>query len=213
MEFFVLEQMKKEIGPRTNQYGGVSGCGTTHYLLQAWHEILEAMEDDGAAVSLISIDFAKAFNTMGHQSCIKAVLDHGASVHMARLVSSFLYNRQMRFKIEGTHSTPRLLRGGSPQGTLLGNFIFIITTDKLEDTNARPIVIDRTGSWDPDTILHAENLIQRRPSAIAPGLHGVVTSSPARGRHLPFNPDLDDLIDRNHTEENSTFRFFRGAND
>ena len=100
MEFFVLERLKEEIGPRPNQYGGITGCGTTHYLLQAWNDILELLDDEELAVTLTSIDFAKVFNTMGHQACVQAVQDHGASVHSTRLVAAFLLKRQMRFKVD-----------------------------------------------------------------------------------------------------------------
>ena len=64
MEHFVLERIRAEIQPKPNQYGGIPVCGTTHYLLQAWNNILELLDEEGSVVTLISIDFAKAFNTM-----------------------------------------------------------------------------------------------------------------------------------------------------
>ena len=132
MEYFVLERLKTEVYPAKNQYGGLQGCGTTHYLIEAWDRILEPLDRDGRAVNLISIDFAKAFNSMGHQACVRSLIDHGASTHSTRLVGAFLTDRSMRFKAANALSTPRQLRGGSPQGTLLGNFMFVMTTNKLE---------------------------------------------------------------------------------
>lgn len=78
MEFFALEQLKQEVYPSRNQFGGLLGYRTTHYLIEAWDKILESLDQEGAVSSLISIDFAKAFNTMGHQACLSALLDHGA---------------------------------------------------------------------------------------------------------------------------------------
>ena len=208
--FCSIERLKSKIRPRNNQYGGVSGCGTTQYLLQAWHEILEAMEDEGAAVSLISIDFDKAFNTMEHQACIETVLRHGATVHTTRLVSSFLHNRKMRFKVDGVYSTEWLFRGGSPQGTLLGNFLFVIATDCLEDKDETPVILDRAGAWDPEAVMFSGSPIRQRPSAIFPGLHGVVTSSPAPNNLAPFKPEIREPPEMPEEEnEDSTFRYFQ----
>ena len=93
MEFFVLEQLKKEVYPSNNQFGGLPGCGTSHYLIDAWDSILEGLENVGSTVNLVSIDFAKAFNSMAHQACIDALVTQGASTLMARMVGSFLINR------------------------------------------------------------------------------------------------------------------------
>ena len=209
MEFFVLERLKKEIQPRSNQYGGITGCGTTHYLLQAWNDILESLDDDESAVTLTSIDFAKAFNTMGHQACVEAVRNHGTSDHSTRLVTAFLLNRQMRFRVGDVFSSPRLLKGGSPQGTLLGNFMFVITTDRLEEKPPPSCpALDRTTVWDPAAALGSP--VRRRPSAVLPGLHGVVTSSPVTDRdRLVFAPDMDDVPEALECDDHSTFEYFR----
>ena len=66
MEFFILEKLKEETELRYNQYGGIANCGANHYLIDTWNEILESMDEEGAACSLVSVDFAKAFNSMGH---------------------------------------------------------------------------------------------------------------------------------------------------
>ena len=132
IEHFALRRLKEEVYPDTNQFGGLTGCGTTHYLIEAWDEILESMDQENAASCLVFIDFAKAFNTMSHQSCLKALLDHGASTHITRIVGSFFMNRTMTFRVGDSFSSPRPLKGGSPQGTLLGNFLFVMATNKLE---------------------------------------------------------------------------------
>ena len=135
-EYFLLERLKSECKPSTRQHGGIKGNGTDHYLINAWNYILEALDDEkGPAVSLVSVDFAKAFNTMEHQSCLRQFRDHGASVESLRLIHTFLRGRKMSVKLGNSQSSPRLVPGGSPQGTLLGNFLFIIATDQLETPN------------------------------------------------------------------------------
>ena len=74
MEFFALDRLKTEVYPRNNQFGGLAGCGTTHYLIEAWDFILESLDKEGTAVNMVSIDFTKAFNSMSHQACIKALV-------------------------------------------------------------------------------------------------------------------------------------------
>ena len=39
----------------------------------------------------------------------------------------------MRARIGNTLSDPLTIKGGSPQGTLLGNLLFTLTTDKIEE--------------------------------------------------------------------------------
>ena len=36
-------------------------------------------------------------------------------------------------KVGSTLSTPRLVKGGSPQGTLLGNYLFTVTIESIEE--------------------------------------------------------------------------------
>ena len=47
------------------QYGGVKGCGTDHFLIDTWENILQELEDNRASVNLMSLDYSKAFNRMG----------------------------------------------------------------------------------------------------------------------------------------------------
>ena len=131
-EYFLLKRLQGESKPGKNQYGGIAGSSTNHYLFKAWNAILESLDQEGSACALVSIDFAKAFNTMSHQECLLALKKRGASQMSIDLVASFLTDRKMRFKVADVLSEERPLKGGAPQGTLLGNFLFIITTDELE---------------------------------------------------------------------------------
>ena len=134
LEHFVLERLQNEISPKLNQYGGTKGTGTAHYLVDAWNSVLETIEDPGFIVNLTSVDFSKAFNTMSHEACVKKLMEKGASDQSLSMVAAFLEQRRMRIKMEDSFSTLRPLPGGSPQGTLLGNFLYIITTDNIEET-------------------------------------------------------------------------------
>ena len=78
-EGFILDRMRAEIRIKGNQYGGMKGSGTAHFLTEAWHNIQSALDDNRSAVSLMSVDFSKAFNRLNHNECVRACARKGAS--------------------------------------------------------------------------------------------------------------------------------------
>ena len=132
LESFVLDRLRKETKLTDKHYGGLRGRGPDHFLALTWQEIMTGLEDSRAAVALTSIDFAKAFNRMSHKACLNALREHEASELTIALVSAFLYHRTMSVKIGHDRSSPRHIRGGSPQGSILGSYLFCITTDYLD---------------------------------------------------------------------------------
>ena len=73
-ESYVLNWLQEEVTVKSNQYGGVKGCGTSHFLVGVWDEIGSGLEDDRAGVLMTSIDYAKAFNRLSFQRCLEACL-------------------------------------------------------------------------------------------------------------------------------------------
>lgn len=97
--------------------------------------------------NLISIDFEKAFNSMDHKACIQMFERKGCCPHLLRMIGAFLLERKTRYKINKTTSDERPVFGGSPQGTLLGNFLFVIATDNLEEgcqTEEGPLALEES---------------------------------------------------------------------
>lgn len=76
MESIVLKRMLEEIKLKSNQYGGIRGSGTTHFLIAIWDKILRGLEEPTAVASLLSIDFSKAFNRVDHSTCLNALAAH-----------------------------------------------------------------------------------------------------------------------------------------
>ena len=112
MESFLLKRLKKETSFAESQYGGMKGCGADHFLVKTWNEFMEGLEDERACVSLVSVDFEKAFNRMGHKECLGALNDHGASEDSIKLAAAFLMRRGMSVRIGDTHSPRRPILGG-----------------------------------------------------------------------------------------------------
>ena len=133
LETYVLDKLRAKISLAPNQYGGIKGSGTNHFLLECWDRILTTLDTPDSAVALLSIDFSKAFNRMDHTECIQAMAKYGASTDTLKIVGSFLTGRKMRFKVNAAKSEERPVKGGSPQGTKLGNYLFIITINVIEE--------------------------------------------------------------------------------
>ena len=149
MEVFLLERLQSEVSTRSNQYGGTKGSGTNHFLIHTYHQIMSALEDNKNTVSIISIDFSKAFNRMDHGKCIQALSIKGATSEALTMVSAFLRDRTMSVKVGSTLSNLRKILGGSPQGTKLGNFLFTITIDAIEEKN-HPLHLTRISQENSD---------------------------------------------------------------
>ena len=131
-ESFVLEWMCEQIGMRENQMGGMKGAGTEHYLVLLWQQVLENLEDSRAASLLTSIDYSKAFNRLDFGHCLRALARKGASTEVIGIVASFLTSRTMAVKVGQAFSSPRIVLGGVPQGSILGVFLFNATIDSFE---------------------------------------------------------------------------------
>ena len=127
--------MKQEICVRHNQFGGISGTGTQHYLIRMWNEIHEALQSKEATVSIMAIDFTKAFNSVQHGSIVRRGSPQTWSMEefIVQMTAAFLRGQTMRVRIKDILSRPLPINGGSPQGTLLGNFLFTIVKDEIED--------------------------------------------------------------------------------
>ena len=132
-ETYMIDDIRREITLSEDQYGGNKGCGTTHLLCDLTTAIMQDIDQPDSAVSLMAVDFAKAFNRMDHNHCMAALAKKGASRRTRDKVAAFLTGREMRIQQGATLSTPRTTPGGAPQGTKSGNLLFSIATDHIGD--------------------------------------------------------------------------------
>ena len=104
MESYVLEWAGQEVACKYNQFGGVKGCSGVHMLINVWQRILTGLEDRRAGVVLTSIDYAKAFNRLSFQHCLRSFADRGASTPILRLLATFLSGRTMTVRVASSWS-------------------------------------------------------------------------------------------------------------
>ena len=136
LESVLLEDLRKSIPTDPSQYGGIKGSSVDHLLADLMDNILRPL-DSGNPVVLLAVDFEKAFNRLDHKECLKQLRRLGAEEHLIALVRSFLTNRKMRAKVAGTLSEEKLLRGGSPQGSILGCYLYCSTTQRIDGSLPR----------------------------------------------------------------------------
>ena len=130
LESFLLEDLRSQLPLDPTQYGGIAGCSVNHLLIDVQETILSGL-DEGKSTIMLGIDYQKAFNRMDHGQCLAQLEALGASESSIDLVRSFLTGRQMRVKVGQVLSEPHILNGGSPQGSILGPFLYCITTQQI----------------------------------------------------------------------------------
>ena len=71
MESHILSKLREDIPDDMIQCGGTKGVGVEHLLVEVWERILGGLELPYVAVSLLEIDYEKAFNRMCHNQCLQ----------------------------------------------------------------------------------------------------------------------------------------------
>lgn len=191
-ESHVLQCSMEEITVKNNQYGGVKGCSTTHMIIELLQQICENAEDYRSATVLTAIDYSKAFNRVSYQHCLEAFRKKGASTNILRLLATFLSNRTMSVRVGQHWSHPLPVSGGCPQGSILGVWLFNVTTDDLEDDFMKLERV-RLGLDDPPTDGDLPNAVASPPTLPPVPPTG---SSPHAGGHQPSMLDLSPIHDR-----------------
>ena len=130
LESIMLDDLRAEIPVDVLQYGGLKGCSVNHLLMDMYDNVLEPL-DSGAYVTVLGIDYEKAFNRLDHSECLRQLEMLGASPQTLALIRSFLTGRVMRIRTSAGLSSPRTLCGGSPQGSILGCRLYCLTTQQL----------------------------------------------------------------------------------
>ena len=185
LERFVLDWSRKEVQPKTNQFGGEKGCGPAHLLIEATDYITESLEENRAAVVATSMDYSKAFNRLNHESCIQAFKLKGASPKILRILSSFLTGRTMCVRLRDVHSEPKKITTGAPQGSVLGAYLFNVGIDTIEDGCVYPT----EGNETIEHLVHKEDC----PAMSTPRRVTMARRSPGLSPIREDGPNVDIL--------------------
>ena len=143
-----------------------------------------------------------------------ALVELGASSEAVDWTKAFLYDRYMSVKIGGARSDPRLVPGGSPQGSILGGFLFCCTTNCFAELPS-PEIDDQEEGGEQEEETREEPVTQVAEVGQAPHANpfqDVVNSTPtARGQFVRFRPPvgLGDLEADLESDEDGEFEYFK----
>ena len=128
-EQFVMEWLLKFVSNKLDwgQYGGKKGSSISHYLIDFVNFILFNQDlQIPQAVLAVLVDYSKAFNRANHNLIVTILSSMGVPGWLLRIVIGFLTKRELIVRYKGKNSGRKAMPGGTPQGTILGLFLFLI---------------------------------------------------------------------------------------
>ena len=131
---WINEDISKNLSKR--QYGGKKGVGTEHLIVTLVDKIKNILDNpESDAVILNSYDWSGAFDRVDPTEVAIKLVKVGIRSSLVKVLIDFLNERKMIVKMNGKTSSTLDLIGGGPQGSIIGQLLYIIASDDVaEDT-------------------------------------------------------------------------------
>ena len=108
-----------------HQFGFRPGMSTEDQLLITYDYVSRGI-DKGKIIDLILFDFAKAFDVVCHAILLDKLRCIGISGRLLCWLQEFLSGRTMQVIVKHTLSSPKEVKSGVPQGSVLGPILFLV---------------------------------------------------------------------------------------
>ena len=220
-EHFLLEMVLEDISHKLSkkQYGGKKGTGTEHLLVTLIDRIRKLQDDpEKYAVVLNSYDWKGAFDRLDPTEVTLKLIKLGVRSSVISVIIDFLRDRKMQVKMNGHTSTILDLVGGGPQGSIIGQLLYIVGSDDVaedvpEDDKFKYIDdLSITEAVQTNNKLIQYDVWQHVPSDIATGQSFL---PPDTFKSQQYNNQISDWTDRNKmkiNEEKSNYIIFSKSN-
>ena len=135
-EHFLLEFILEDIAEKLSktQFGGKKGVGTEHLMVKMLDRIQKLLDNhDQVAVVLKSYDWRGAFDRLDPTIVTLKCIKLGIRSSIIKILIDFITERKMQVKINQQTSSSYDLIGGGPQGSLIGQLLYIIGSDDVAE--------------------------------------------------------------------------------
>ena len=178
-------QLSGQLNPE--QHGFHSGRSTTSQLVQHMENIVERLEE-GKAVDVIYLDFAKAFDKVDNGILLRTLQRLGVRGPLDKWIYSFLTGRSQVVKVNGEESVPIPVTSGVPQGKVLAGTLFICMMKTINEN----VTHSKVSRYADDTkVLHR---IRGKTDELKLQEHLLMIYNWATEKNMMFNGDKFQVL-------------------